>query len=74
VFGEIGQLFVAAKSPASVPEVVILEIVYATLSLLVRIAVSGVVVVPWACVRKSRLLGETLTGARLGTTPAPEVR
>jgi hypothetical protein len=41
----LGQLFVAAKSPASVPEVVILEMVYATPSLLVRIAVSGVEVV-----------------------------
>jgi hypothetical protein len=49
VAGETGQVLVEAKSLASVPAIVILEIVYATLSLFVRTADSGVALfVPWA--------------------------
>ena len=68
------QLSVSVKSLALVPPFVMLEMVYETLSLLVRTAVMAALVVPWFCGVKSRLLGDTLIGAMVGTTPAPELK
>jgi hypothetical protein len=51
-----------------------LEIVCETASLLVRTAVIAVLEVPCACGLKARLLGETLIGAMVGTTPAPGLK
>ncbi len=74
VFGEIGQLLPGAKSAALVPEIVTLEIVCETASLLVRTAVIAALVVPCFCVLKVRLLGEMLMGAMVGTTPDPGLK
>lgn len=70
-FGKRGQLFVAAKSPAFVPAVAMLEIMCEALSLFVRTVVMLALVEPCICAAKPRLLGDTLMGATVGTTPAP---
>jgi hypothetical protein len=70
----VEQVFVGAKKAkllALVPVIAMLEIVCETLSLLVRTVVITAPVVRWACGTKSRLLGDTLIGATVGTTPAP---
>ena len=65
----------AVKSLAFVPVVVMLEIVWRCLSLFVITVVIGSrSYVPWLCATKVRLLGDTLIGAIVGTTPAPLLR
>ena len=74
LFGLIGQLFVWMKLLAFVPITETLEIMWEALSLLVRTVIIDALVVPWFCGPKSRLLGDTLMGATVGTTPAPGVK
>jgi hypothetical protein len=73
----VEQVFVGAKKAkllALVPMIAMLEIVCGTLSLLVRTVVITALVVPWFWAAKSRLLGDTLIGATVGTTPAPGLK
>jgi hypothetical protein len=69
-----GQLLIDVKSPASVPEIWTLEIMYEALSLFVTIAVIVWLVLPTSCAGKTRLLGDTLIGAAVGTTPAAALK
>jgi hypothetical protein len=66
------------KSPASVPITEIPAIpaliVWEMLSLLVSVAVMAALGEPWLCGPKVRLLGETLIGGTVGTTPAIEFK
>jgi hypothetical protein len=72
--GEIGHVFVEVKSLAFVPVIEMLEMAWGALSLLVRTVIMEALVVSWFCGPKSKLLGETLIGATVGTTPAPELK
>ena len=75
LIGDIGQLFVTVKSLAFAPLAAMLEMVWATPSLFVRVTLMGRrLVEPWFWVPKLRLLGDTLIGATVGTTPAAALK
>ena len=77
VLGPTGQLPIAAvfrvKSLAFVPVTRTLEIVKGPLMLLVSVAVIDALAVPEPTEPKSRLLGDALASAMVGTTPAAPV-
>jgi hypothetical protein len=76
LFGVPGPLGTKVKSAALVPPIWIPDPtkLCGLLSLFVRTDVITALVVPWVWGLKFKLLGDTLIGAMVGTTPAPVLK